>query len=68
MNSLLVTLLLVSVGIILLTVGFVYGMDFPENVGKKWTDIVKEELGVRIVFWIAGGLALGYAGLFQFWH
>lgn len=68
MNPFLVTLMLVTVGIVLVTVGFVYGMDMPANAGKKWTDIVKEDLTVRIIFWVIGGLALLYAGVFQFWH
>ena len=67
MQSILMTLLFVSLGVVLITIGFVFGMDEPQNKGKKWTDVIMEDLWVRVIFWIAGISSMVYAGVIQFW-
>ena len=68
MNSLLTTLLIVSVGLILITIALVYNMDAPQNKGKSWTQIMQEDIATRVIFGVAGGLALVYAAVGQFMH
>ena len=67
MNSLLVTFLLGLVGIACIAFGFLYRQDgyYP---GTAWYDVLKNDLAVRISFWVIGLLILGFAGFFQFKH
>jgi len=66
MQSLPMTLLFASLGFVLITIGFVFGQDEPQNAGKKWYQVLKEDLLARSIFWISGLGALFHAGYLQF--
>lgn len=66
MQSLPMTLLFTALGAFLILIGFVFGQDEPQNEGLRWYQVLKTDIGARIVFWIAGLAALAHAGFVQF--
>ncbi len=65
MHSLLVTFFLGLIGVAAIVFGFLYKQDgaYP---GMAWYDVLKQDLAIRITFWVIGVLFLGWAGFFQF--
>lgn len=68
MQSLLLTFFVGLVGLTSLVFGFLYGQDMGKYAHMKWYDILKEDLQVRIAFWLVGLGLLAWAGYFQFTH
>lgn len=65
MHSLVVTFMVGLVGLVSIAFGFLYKQDkYP---GLTWYQVLKNDLAVRILFWVVGVLFVGYGGLFQFW-
>jgi len=60
------TLMFAALGAFLIVIGFVFGQDEPQNAGKKWYQVLQEDLIVRSIFWLAGLAALAHAGYIQF--
>ena len=68
MQRLLLTLFAGLLGLASIAYGFLHGQDLKKHSDKKWYDVLKEDLALRIVFWVAGLGLLGWAGYFQFSH
>jgi len=54
------------IGITAIAFGFLYKQDkYP---GLKWYQVLKNDLAVRVTFWVIGALFIGYGAVFQFWY
>lgn len=66
MLTLLATMILVAVGSVILSFGFLYKQDDPANSQLKFYQVLAKNPGVRIPLWLVGSLFVGYAVYGQF--
>jgi len=68
MLTLLATMVLVAIGSVILSMGFLYKQDDTSYSGMKWYQILAQtkDLGVRIPLWLVGSVFIIYAVYGQF--
>jgi hypothetical protein len=59
-------MVLISIGSVILSLGFLYKVDSPSYSGMKYYQILGRDLGVRVPLWLVGALFIAYAVYGQF--
>lgn len=66
MQTIPMTLLTAALGVVLILTGFLFGQDMPQYEDLKWYEVLKHDIGARVILWVAGLAALAHAGYLQF--